>query len=112
LGQEAKITLPDVKRRYFSTDGSVRYLFGLRESGDEAADGKKKPAASVESVFMPSEGRQTICISSQAGCAVDCRCGFGWPRRRLSWASSPAGGPSRGPRSARPAAGGRWPAVP
>jgi 23S rRNA (adenine2503-C2)-methyltransferase len=73
LAQEAKITLPDVKRRYLSTDGSVRYLFGLRESGDEAADGKKKPAASVESVFMPSEGRQTICISSQAGCAVDCQ---------------------------------------
>ncbi len=31
-----------------------------------------KPAA-VEAVFMPSEGRQTICISTQAGCAVDCR---------------------------------------
>ncbi|HYL83510.1 MAG TPA: 23S rRNA (adenine(2503)-C(2))-methyltransferase RlmN, partial [Candidatus Angelobacter sp.] len=28
--------------------------------------------ASVEAVFMPSEGRQTICISTQAGCAVDC----------------------------------------
>src|SRR5438105_11825074 len=27
---------------------------------------------SVEAVFMPSEGRQTICISTQAGCAVDC----------------------------------------
>jgi 23S rRNA (adenine2503-C2)-methyltransferase len=26
----------------------------------------------VEAVFMPSEGRQTICISTQAGCAVDC----------------------------------------
>src|SRR4029077_2509133 len=29
--------------------------------------------ASVEAVFMPSEGRQTICISTQAGCAVDCK---------------------------------------
>jgi 23S rRNA (adenine2503-C2)-methyltransferase len=27
----------------------------------------------VEAVFMPSEGRQTICISTQAGCAVDCQ---------------------------------------
>jgi 23S rRNA (adenine2503-C2)-methyltransferase len=26
----------------------------------------------VEAVFMPSEDRQTICISTQAGCAVDC----------------------------------------
>jgi 23S rRNA (adenine2503-C2)-methyltransferase len=29
-------------------------------------------AARVEAVFMPSQGRQTICISTQAGCAVDC----------------------------------------
>jgi 23S rRNA (adenine2503-C2)-methyltransferase len=28
--------------------------------------------ATVETVFMPSENRQTICISTQAGCAVDC----------------------------------------
>jgi len=37
-------------------------------SGDENLN---RPA-SVEAVFMPSEGRQTICISTQAGCAVDC----------------------------------------
>jgi 23S rRNA (adenine2503-C2)-methyltransferase len=44
-------------------------LFGL-----PAHEGKGlgKPA-SVEAVFMPSEGRQTICISTQAGCAVDCQ---------------------------------------
>jgi 23S rRNA (adenine2503-C2)-methyltransferase len=30
-------------------------------------------AASVEAVFMPSDGRQTICVSTQAGCAVDCQ---------------------------------------
>jgi 23S rRNA (adenine2503-C2)-methyltransferase len=29
-------------------------------------------AATIETVFMPSENRQTICISTQAGCAVDC----------------------------------------
>lgn len=73
LALDAKITLPEVRRRYVSSDGSVRYLFGLADSGDDTAGGKKKPAASVESVFMPSEGRQTICISSQAGCAVDCQ---------------------------------------
>jgi 23S rRNA (adenine2503-C2)-methyltransferase len=73
LSHEAKITLPTVKRRYLSTDGSVRYLFGLGNSGDDAPGGKKKASASVEAVFMPSEGRQTICISSQAGCAVDCQ---------------------------------------
>jgi 23S rRNA (adenine2503-C2)-methyltransferase len=64
LAQEATVTLPAVRQRYLSSDGSVRYLFGLGEM--------LKPA-SVEAVFMPSEGRQTICISTQAGCAVDCQ---------------------------------------
>ncbi|GAC1626787.1 MAG: 23S rRNA (adenine(2503)-C(2))-methyltransferase RlmN [Candidatus Acidiferrum sp.] len=64
LAAEATITMPTVKQRFVSTDGSVRYLFGL------AATGK---AASVEAVFMPSDGRQTICVSTQAGCAVDCQ---------------------------------------
>jgi 23S rRNA (adenine2503-C2)-methyltransferase len=41
------------------------------KSGKEKASRLQKPA-SVEAVFMPSEGRQTICISTQAGCAVDC----------------------------------------
>lgn len=90
LSKEARITLPEVKQRYASADGSVRYLFGLgntekdktfdaedtesaefaEKSGKEKAS-RSKPAA-VEAVFMPSEGRQTICISTQAGCAVDC----------------------------------------
>src|SRR5437879_3904426 len=67
LSKDARISLPEVKQRVASADGSVRYLFGL-------AGGEEKLArpASVEAVFMPSEGRQTICISTQAGCAVDC----------------------------------------
>jgi 23S rRNA (adenine2503-C2)-methyltransferase len=70
LAAEATITLPTVRQTYASQDGSVRYLFGLSDSG---ADAKRKSGpASVEAVFMPSEGRQTICISTQAGCAVDC----------------------------------------
>jgi len=70
IATEATITLPTVKRTYASQDGSVRYLFGLSDSG---ADAKRKSApASVEAVFMPSTGRQTICVSTQAGCAVDC----------------------------------------
>jgi 23S rRNA (adenine2503-C2)-methyltransferase len=69
LGREATITLPTVRQRYFSKDGSVRYLFGLPACEQK---GMMKPA-SVEAVFMPSEARQTICISTQAGCAVDCQ---------------------------------------
>src|SRR5882762_274921 len=69
LKREATITLPTVRQRYVSSDGSVRYLFGLPAQEEKLM---KKPAA-VEAVFMPSEGRQTICISAQAGCAVDCQ---------------------------------------
>jgi 23S rRNA (adenine2503-C2)-methyltransferase len=91
LAKEARITLPEVKQRFASSDGSVRYLFGLGDgeegkkpnaedaenaegtgkSGKENIGRLQKPAL-VEAVFMPSEGRQTICISTQAGCAVDC----------------------------------------
>src|SRR5436309_5764817 len=80
LAKETTVTLPTVRQRYQSTDGSVRYLLGLGESQEfttrntEGAEKRKtKRAASVEAVFMPSEARQTICISTQAGCAVDCQ---------------------------------------
>ena len=63
LEREASIALPQIARRYHSTDGTVRYVLALAEG---------KPA-NVEAVFMPEENRQTICISTQAGCAVDCR---------------------------------------
>ena len=63
LAQEASIALPRIARRYHSVDGTVRYVLALAEG---------KPA-NVEAVFMPEENRQTICISTQAGCAVDCR---------------------------------------
>jgi 23S rRNA (adenine2503-C2)-methyltransferase len=69
LAKETRITLPEVKQRFTSADGSVRYLFALT-AGEEKTNTKP---ASVEAVFMPSEGRQTICISTQAGCAVDCQ---------------------------------------
>ena len=70
LAAEAQITWPSVKQRYTSQDGSIRYLFALP---DGSSDSDKQRPASVEAVFMPSDGRQTICISTQAGCAVDCQ---------------------------------------
>jgi 23S rRNA (adenine2503-C2)-methyltransferase len=94
LAKGAQITLPEVRQRFSSNDRSVRYLFGLRSeqekrcntenTGEESTEntenaeknqgrsGRAQLPASVEAVFMPSEGRQTICISTQAGCAVDC----------------------------------------
>jgi 23S rRNA (adenine2503-C2)-methyltransferase len=70
LAREFQTGMPKIARQFRSKDGSVRYLLNLGEPGGTAH--AKTPAARVESVFMPSDGRQTICISTQAGCAVDC----------------------------------------
>jgi 23S rRNA (adenine2503-C2)-methyltransferase len=72
LAGEATITLPGIIRRHRSSDGAVRYVLAL-PSGASAASGAAAKAATIETVFMPSPSRQTICISTQAGCAVDCR---------------------------------------
>src|SRR5450755_1659329 len=69
LGGGARVGFPEVKKRFRSVDGAIRYLFELGTSGEK----ETKRLASVEAVFMPSEGRQTICVSTQAGCAVDCQ---------------------------------------
>ena len=68
LAEDARITLPRVLRRFPSVDGSIRYLFSI---GGPLPNEVAKPAQ-IEAVFMPRDGRQTICISTQAGCAVDC----------------------------------------
>ncbi len=70
LAREAVIELPRILRTYRSDDGTVRYVLLLGAS-DEGANTSVKPAT-VETVFMLEENRQTICISTQAGCAVDC----------------------------------------
>jgi 23S rRNA (adenine2503-C2)-methyltransferase len=81
LARAAAVTLPRVKHKYLSQDGSLRYLLemktpppaGEKGSQDEHSAREPERAVSVEAVYMPSEGRQTICISTQAGCAVDCQ---------------------------------------
>jgi 23S rRNA (adenine2503-C2)-methyltransferase len=60
LAEEWNIHLPAVHRRFDSTDGTRRYLVRL-------ADGEL-----AETVFIPEEHRNTICISSQVGCALAC----------------------------------------
>jgi 23S rRNA (adenine2503-C2)-methyltransferase len=42
------------------SDGTRKYLFGLDDGN------------SVEAVLIPIEGRNTLCISSQVGCAMGC----------------------------------------
>ena len=60
LAEDWDIKLPPVHRRFDSTDGTRRYLVRL-------ADGEL-----AETVFIPEEHRNTICISSQIGCALAC----------------------------------------
>lgn len=61
LEEKASISWLDLLDRSVSTDGTRKYLFGLE-------DGQ-----AVESVLIPGEERLTLCISSQAGCAMGCR---------------------------------------
>jgi 23S rRNA (adenine2503-C2)-methyltransferase len=75
LSREASIEVPRIVRQYASADGTARYVMALAES-KAAETPRLRPMerpATVEAVFMPSEGRDTICISTQAGCAVDCK---------------------------------------
>ncbi len=53
--------LPSVEQRFDSADSTRRYLLALQDN------------RTVETVLMPEESRDTICISSQVGCPVDCR---------------------------------------
>lgn len=61
LAREWTVGLPEVSSYFDSTDGTRRYLLQLE-------DGR-----TVETVLMPEEERDTICISSQVGCPVDCQ---------------------------------------
>jgi len=70
LATDFRIGLPEIAQRFLSSDGSVRYLLILSDP-DGGRHGSDAPAR-IEAVFMPSPGRQTVCISTQAGCAVDC----------------------------------------
>jgi len=48
----------DLEQR--SVDGTIKYRF-------RTADGKR-----IEAVYMPAEDRKTLCVSTQAGCAMGC----------------------------------------
>ena len=72
LAREASIALPQIVRRYRSGDGTVRYVLALPAATEAGGEVKAAKPATVEAVFMPEDNRQTICISTQAGCAVDC----------------------------------------
>ncbi len=60
LESTAEIYIPEVVYKKFSKDGTRKWVLKLDHSN------------SVEAVFIPSDGRGTLCVSSQVGCALDC----------------------------------------
>ena len=61
LATRAVVAAPAVISDHTSSDGTRKWLLDV---GDGNA---------VETVFIPEENRGTLCISTQAGCAVNCR---------------------------------------
>ena len=61
LAVSAHVAAPAVLSQHASADGTIKWLFDV--GGGDA----------VEAVFIPETDRGTLCISSQAGCAVGCR---------------------------------------
>ena len=59
LAQIACITAPDVMREELSDDGTRKWLLDVGTGN------------AVEAVYIPEESRGTLCISTQAGCALE-----------------------------------------
>ncbi|WP_103172551.1 23S rRNA (adenine(2503)-C(2))-methyltransferase RlmN [Paracoccus sp. SY] len=60
LAEKFEIALPEIVTRQVSADGTRKYL--VRIAGGHE----------VETVYIPEEGRGTLCVSSQVGCTLTC----------------------------------------
>jgi len=61
LDERFRIERPEIESRHEAADGTVKYLFRLRDG------------ATIEAVDIPDGERRTLCVSSQAGCALACQ---------------------------------------
>jgi 23S rRNA (adenine2503-C2)-methyltransferase len=61
LKTRAEVRAPDIISDHTSADGTRKWLVDVGNGN------------AVETVFIPEETRGTLCISTQAGCAVNCR---------------------------------------
>ena len=61
LAGRARIAAMPLLSEQASSDGTIKWLFDVGAGN------------AVETVFIPEDDRGTLCISSQAGCAVGCR---------------------------------------
>lgn len=60
IKESLKFSLPDISLIRESADGAVKFLFGLEDG------------FTVESVLLPFQGKYSLCLSSQVGCAMKC----------------------------------------
>ena len=60
LEERFEIHSVEIKRTLESSDGSVKFLFGLKDG------------LAVEGVYMPDENKRALCISTQVGCKFHC----------------------------------------
>ena len=60
LDAEAQIVVPAIISDYTAQDGTRKWLLDVGQNN------------AIEAVYIPEDDRGTLCISSQAGCAVDC----------------------------------------
>jgi 23S rRNA (adenine2503-C2)-methyltransferase len=80
-----RVGLPKIARKFVSTDGTVRYLVELSDGetvetvwmpdgdGGESGDGSEAGDELDAEPSRPGWRRATICVSSQVGCAVNCK---------------------------------------
>jgi 23S rRNA (adenine2503-C2)-methyltransferase len=60
LAEGFELRWPEVEERTLSFDGTRKHLFRLEDG------------AMIEAVYIPEDDRRTICISTQAGCPLQC----------------------------------------
>ncbi|HEX2083921.1 MAG TPA: 23S rRNA (adenine(2503)-C(2))-methyltransferase RlmN, partial [Xanthomonadaceae bacterium] len=61
LHERAEVRVPQVIFDKASADGTHKWLLGM------------DPKNAIETVFIPADGRGTLCVSSQVGCALNCQ---------------------------------------
>lgn len=61
LEREAELRAPDIISDHVARDGTRKWLLDVGQGN------------AVEMVYIPEANRGTLCVSSQAGCAVNCR---------------------------------------
>jgi len=61
LKEVAEVRPPAILSEHRSADGTVKWLFDVGVGNG------------IETVFIPEDDRGTLCISSQVGCALDCK---------------------------------------